>query len=613
MAELNIIIENIGGIKREELTIPEGATFVQGPNASNKTSFLKGLLFGLGARSVPIRSGAEEGRVILQTESQRVERVARRTETGIEATGDAWVSDAEEVTLLERFAALIETNSLRSAVARDEDVESLLKEPMNIDALEAERSQKMERKRSLSADIESVDDIEGKLGDCQRELEEKRERLTTLERGLEELREQQDESDTDERTQSLRDERADLRSEKAEFTEQVDQLEAAIERLEGRREELDQQLDETRATLSEHDLDELKEERENLQSNLDEVAERLDVLQSVLTTNREMVNSDFTGALGRNSQLTGDEVACWTCGEMTTIDNIEETLEDVMELVQEDKRQKREHEPEIKDLTEQIEEVRQSQKRLQDLEEKQRRIEQQLENRRDSLEERREQRDAIHEQIEDLAEKIERQEAERRSSQSDLTDEIEETRVNIQTVGREIERLEERRESLRERREEIEWKRQRIEELTDEIASLTERIENLENDLRDVFNDTMDELLDALEFERIDRVWLDGDFELVIARTVDGTVQRDSINHLAESEREMIGLVLALAGYVTYDVGDVTPVLVLDSLGAFDATRTERLVEYFADEARYLVATVHPDDSVSNDAETLSFTPSIEG
>ncbi|WP_222912848.1 ATP-binding protein [Natrinema sp. SYSU A 869] len=139
---LHLELENIGGIEREELSITAGPTFIQGPNAANKSSFLKGLLFALGSTTVPIRSGADEARAVLSSGEKRVERIARRTDAGIETAGEAWITDPDDVTLLERFAGLLETNSLRSAVARNEDVESLLKEPMDIEALEAERSTK---------------------------------------------------------------------------------------------------------------------------------------------------------------------------------------------------------------------------------------------------------------------------------------------------------------------------------------------------------------------------------------------------------------------------------------------------------------------------------------
>jgi hypothetical protein len=123
----------------------------------------------------------------------------------------------------------------------------------------------------------------------------------------------------------------------------------------------------------------------------------------------------------------------------------------------------------------------------------------------------------------------------------------------------------------------------------------------------------MDELIDILDFDRIERIWLDGSFDLVIAREVDGAVREDSLEHLAESEREMIGLVLALAGYLTYDLPEKVPVLLIDTLGAFDTTRTERLIQFFSERTEYLVVAVRtelgdriPGSTVRTDELTAS-------
>lgn len=608
---LHIELENIGGIEQKEISITEGATFIQGPNAANKSSFLKGLLFALGNKSVPIRSGADEARVRLSIGETQIERVARRTAAGIETNGGGLVTDSDDVTLLKRFAGLLETNSLRSAVTRNEDVESLLKEPINIEALEAERSAKISRKREFTDEVESTGDVDSRLEDREQELTDKRDRLDELESTLDELYDKQETTDTDDGLQELREERADLRSDEADCDSQIEQLEAAVDRLEQRRSDVEADLEDARAAVEETDVEALKTEREDARSELDEVRERLDVLQSALTANREMLNSEFTGVLGRDSGLMGDEVTCWTCGRPTPVDDLEETVEELTELVEADKRRKREREPEIESLTEEIEQVQRSTSEIQRFEAETREIEQTLESRRDSLEEQRERRQSIRDRLGELDDEIAEQTADQRSERSELTDEIEETRVEIQTLRREIARLEDTCESLRETRVERERKREEIEELSEEITALTDRIENLENELKTVFNETMDELLDVLEFDRIERVWLDGEFELVIAREVDGRVQSDSIEHLAESEREMIGLVLALAGFVTYDVDEVTPLLVLDSLGAFDAERTRRLVDYFADKTNYLVATVHPESTVDTAFETVTFEPSV--
>ena len=157
---LLIELENVGGIGYTHREITDRTTFVRGPNAANKSSFLKGLLFALGVNTVPVQNGADEARIHLSLDDRQIERVAHRTENGLEITGDTWIEDPDDVVLLERFAARLETNPLRNAVARNDDVESLLKEPMNIETLEEGRVAKMRRKRELSEAVESTDDVD---------------------------------------------------------------------------------------------------------------------------------------------------------------------------------------------------------------------------------------------------------------------------------------------------------------------------------------------------------------------------------------------------------------------------------------------------------------------
>jgi hypothetical protein len=70
----------------------------------------------------------------------------------------------------------------------------------------------------------------------------------------------------------------------------------------------------------------------------------------------------------------------------------------------------------------------------------------------------------------------------------------------------------------------------------------------------------------------------------------------DRVQHLSESEREVIGLVVALAGYVTHDVYQEVPVMLLDSLEAIDSDRIAALVEYLSGFVPTLVVALLPED-----------------
>jgi chromosome segregation ATPase len=609
MTDITLDIENIGGIDDMAVSFEDGVTLVQGPNATNKTSLLQSVLFALGVSTVPIKSDTDEARVELTIGNRVVERTARRTEHGVSTGGEAWVEEDDERLLLERFAALLETNPLRAAVNREQEIESLLKEPMNIDALETERAGKMERKRQAEARVEELSTVDERLAEREREFSEKRERESELEARLDELEAQREEADEgeDEELAELRARRADLRSEKADSQAQVDRLEDAVDRLESQLGDVEADIEEAEVAVEETDVKSLKQERADIRAELEDVEARLDILQSVLTANREMLASEFTGILGYEAGLTGDEFSCWACGQAAEGDDFERTVEDLRRLIEQDKQQLRDREPELDELDERIEAARQARSQRQELAAERQDLEQQLKERRDSLDQARSRLKELRAELQSVDEEIAEHEAEARDADDEVAEELESTRVELRSLRRELDRLKRKREDLREKKREREEAAERVETLTDEIATLTDRIENLEGDLRENFNAAMDDLLNALDFERIERVWLDGDFELVIAREVDGSVRADTIEHLAESEREMIGLVLGLAGYLTYDVGEVSPVLVLDSLGAFDGDRTERLIDYFADRTEVLLAAVHPAMTEAPEYERVEF------
>jgi hypothetical protein len=117
----------------------------------------------------------------------------------------------------------------------------------------------------------------------------------------------------------------------------------------------------------------------------------------------------------------------------------------------------------------------------------------------------------------------------------------------------------------------------------------------------------MAEVLSLLEYQNIERVWIErkvpndepeGVFELHVVRsTENGTMYEDTVDHLSESEREVIGLVVALAGYLVHEVYETVPVMLLDSLEAIDADRIARLIEYIAEFASYLVVALLEEDA----------------
>lgn len=180
----------------------------------------------------------------------------------------------------------------------------------------------------------------------------------------------------------------------------------------------------------------------------------------------------------------------------------------------------------------------------------------------------------LHKEANQLEFELDRQE----SQLDDVKDEMESI----------TERLEERAE-LEERRSEIRF----------ELESLRTRIDQIEMQAVEEFNEYMDVVLNILDYENIDCIWIEcteqevrdgrqktteSTLDLHIVRTSEsGSAYEDVVDHLSESEREVTGLVFALAGYLTHDVYREVPFMLLDSLEAIDSERIATLIDYIKD------------------------------
>lgn len=606
MNTMDLHIENIGGIDETDLEFENGTTLITGRNASNKTSLLRALLFAFGEDEVPIRTGADRARVEMSLGDRSVERTATAQGRGISVSGSPFIDDPEQKQLFSRFAGLLETNPLRTAVQTNTAFEELLKEPMNIDSLEAERADKLARKRDLQSRLDDLSGVDEELASVENDLETRRQELNDLEAELDSLYDDLPEEENDD-LENLRQRRTELVSERERLTAQIDDTEAAIERVDSTIADVEEQLN---GIDTDRDTQSLRNRRAEIRDELEDIERRIDTLQSALTANRAMLETDMRDLFEYESGIDEDTYECWACGKQAPESAFESVVDRIGELISEEKARKKEYRPELEEIEEELESAEKARRERSRLEERIQSLRSKQESRADSLEEKREQLADVEEKLAALDDEIREEKEDRADDQSEVSQRIEEARVDVETKRREIQRLESRISELRDRQDERTGVRDELETINDEIQELTNRIENLETDLRTTFNDAMEELLDVLDFESVERMWLSGDFEIVVAREVDGTVREDSVENLAESERGMIGLVLGLAGYLAYDVEEVAPVLVLDSLGEFDAERTNRLVDYFSEHTEYLFAAVHPEQVEEEGAQQNRLTVS---
>ena len=627
-------VENVGGIDRTDVEVPPGVTVLTGKNATNRTSFLRAIMCAMGSERVSLKGDADEGGVELTLDGETFERRLSRAGDATTFEGDPYLDDPEVADL---FAFLLETNDARQAAAREESLRDVIMRPVDVDAIRTEirrlESEKgdindelariesrkrdlpdLERKRTtLEAEIEGKRDdlaaLEDEIDDSSRNVEEGRKEQAELESRLQELRETRSELEStrrkierqEESVSSLKDERAELEADLADLPEASADghrdLSADIDRLRTERQELNTEINELRSLI---------------QYNEDRLdAEDYELLQG------EGAEPDPRGEAVTDGLIGADAgtVVCWTCGSSVERGQIESTIDRLKSLRSEKVEELNTVKTRLEDRKEEKREAERERKRRETVETKLDEVESELDRRTDRIDALKSTRESLTGDVEELESQVDSLESadfdeilSLHKQANQLEFEIDSLESDLDDVTGEIEAIEaevERAEELRATRSEL------VEQLTDQRT----KIDQIEAEAVDSFNGHMESILDLLGYGNIERIWIErieaptGDdgqtrFELHIVRTTDnGTAYEDTIDHLSESEREVTGLIFALAGYLVHDLHETVPFMLLDSLEAIDSNRIAALVEYFSDYADFLVVALLPEDAQALDDE----------
>lgn len=622
---VHVDVRNIGGINEASVTLPEGVSILAGRNATNRTSFLQAVMAGLGSRQISLKGDADEGSVTLEFGGETYTRTLTRRGNSVAFGGDPYLDDPELANL---FAFLLEDNEARRAVARGDNLREIIMRPIDTDSIDAEIRKCKQERTDLETEIEKLDDLERELPELETERQKKRAEL----------------EDAKEELNGVREQLADLDAGVEESREQKQRIEKAFQRVRDARSELDDlefDLETERSTLAEleaereelrdtvESADEPDENPDRLAGRIDELRRRqralddtINELGSVINFNEDMLegsaplideaetDDDLTDA------LTGsDQTVCWTCGSEVETEQIEATIDRLRSLRSEKLDERNEIRTEIQELTDKQSTLREAQREVERAEERLETVEANISSTESRI-------DDLEEQIEAKQAEIEELEAQTESNNASGYDEALELHREANGIELRIERLEDEiteveeeideRETAIERRDKLEAER---EELTERLTELRTRVDRLEESAVEEFNEQMATVLDILEYENLDRIWIERletevregrrkvtrtQFDLHIVRSsADGAAYEDTIAHLSESEREVTGLVFALAGYLVHDVYETVPFVLLDSLEAIDSDRIARMVEHFQEHADYLVAALLPADAAA--------------
>lgn len=630
---VEVDISNIGGIDQSSTTLRPGVNVLTGKNATNRTSYLQAIVAACGSENVSLKADADQGDVSLTIGDQEYTRTLKRQNGTLFFDGDPYLDDS---ILGDLFAFLFENNEARRAVERGGNLREIIMRPVDtveiereIETLQSERDEldsQLDHLDSLREQLPELEDarqqLDTDIGEKKEALAQKKSQIDALDTTVEETREKK--VDEGEKVDVLR----RKRQEQQRIEQRLQSERESIESLVADRKELQVKLNEF-DQVPEQRITEIDKEIQNLRGQIQQIDSTVTDLQSVIQFNEDFLDeeeivfrqtSDDASSSGEiTDQLLSEasDVTCWTCGSSVEPSQIESTLERLRSVRSErmDERQSlRDSVDELQDERSALESQRQNHEQTQ---QRLATVETEISNRRSTLTDLEEQQSDLTAEIERLESKIDASDDYGQTEILELQKEVSRLEVEIEQLQSELADTESRIAEIRSEIDTRERLEQRREEISVEIANLRTRIDDLQAEAVEEFNSHMDALLERLGYENLERIWIerteeevrDGRrrvtkdrFELHVVRSsATGTVYEDVVDHLSESEREITGLVFALAGYLVHDVYEKVPFMLLDSIEAIDSDRIARLVDYLADYSDYLLVALLDEDAQALD------------
>ena len=625
-------VEKIGGIDETTVDVRPGVTVLRGRNATNRTSFLQAVMAAHGSEWASIKGDADQGHVELSLGEETYTQTLTRTDDGVTESGLGLLTDP---TVADLFAFLLEDNEARRAVERGEDLREIIMRPVDVASIHRQIRAAEQRKEEIDEELDRIASLKRDLPDLERQQAALRDEIAETRDKLQRVEERIGERDVDfQTTQENRDELEtaldELQATRSELKRVRNDIQSEQESIAALRDERGSLAVERSGLPESPDerLEALESDIERLRERKRELSEYTTRLQNVVGFNEELLSGqhrEITDAIDAKPESVGDitdqlykgsKTTCWTCGSRVQPERIESTLRSMRDHLQETVTEIDDIEDELDELTDQRDEIAETRTRARELAATIEEVDAEIERRQTTVVDLRERRSNLSARVEELEERV-------TSLRTEEFDEVLELHTKANELELELDRLESERDEVREAIADIESEIRRNDELAaqredvvDELIDLRSRIDRLEADATDQFNEKMDDLLDILSYGNIERIWLErtdtpddpvhnsddsvtgSTFTLHVVRSTDGgTVYEDTVGHLSESEREVTGLVFALAGYLVHDVYEEVPFMLLDSLEAIDAERIASLVEYFAEYPSYLVVALLPGDA----------------
>jgi predicted nucleic acid-binding Zn-ribbon protein len=600
-------------------------TLLTGRNATNRTSLLQAINGVLGGTAATLKSDATDGEVALEVGSSTHTRRFERTDAGIKADGNPYETDTD---LIDPFVSLLENNPARLAVERGDDLRDIIMRPVDMEAIEDRIRTLQSERDDITDELEAVREQSNRLPTLEEERQILETELDSINERIESARTKATKFEANaemaEEAEELVDRLDDRRKEVSKAEDDLELVNAEFDSLRNQPAELRAETEEL-PEVTEADFERVEDELRNLRSQKRDLENTINNLLSIVDFNESILedsesepivqteaSADPVAGLTPSSE---QEITCWTCGSRAKHGQITEQLNNLRGIISE-------KQDELATLTQQIANLADEKESIRETIRTRERLEREIESVEAKLETKQTRREALEEEIADLRETISELEQEVAMTEDLRDNDLLETYEKISDLQYERGQKREQLESVTGEIEDIESLpdksrlRDQLDEIRTELRRERNRVAELESESVSQFNDHMEDVLDILDYRNISRVWIEqkeedpngrsesSSFDLhVIRESESGTVYEDSVDNLSESEREVIGLVVGLAGYLVHEVYTDVPFMLLDSLEAIDSERIADLIEYFSDYVPYLVVALLPEDAAGVTAD----------
>lgn len=590
----HVEIDNIGGIRSGTTAVERGLNVVQASNFRGKSSFIAAIRTVMGATGHyddhPLTEGATSGAVTLETDADTYEVTLDRSDaTTVTRTGTPYLEDRTGQVCARLFAFLDEDNPIRRAVRNDEDLTDLLQAPLDIEDVDRQIESLRRQKSDVEAEIAEAERAAERVPAVQEEVTQLERELADLRERRERLADREPEHEADTLSEDLAERKRDLDGVERNIRQLENRVQRKTETLESKREAL-AELEVPAADLDGVDI-------EAKRARLEQLDTQLGLVEDVRRANQNLLDEDGIDLVTDvERSIDADDVECWVCGEHTSRDAIEERLDAFQTQQRQLREEKQALEAEIDEYEQRRRDVESQRRKQESLEQEIRRLETEIDELEADLRATRDRKESLAAEIDEMRSRLDTVEAEHNEELTDVKAEIRTTELA----------LEEKRETL-----------EQLEATRDELASLSERRDDLKQEITDLRNhkkrtqERLTEEFNAALSAVTDRFDLgfsgarlllktdtQGDVEeidLTIAREIDGNGRETSVNTLSEGEVELIGVVVALAGYRAFDVGDYVPFMLVDGISQLAAEHLRTLTTYLEETSDTIVTTAYPE------------------